>query len=224
MKQIVCFALCTLALAGWAYGQAADDLAGAQDYIVDIVTRTPSILRTWESIVPSSYTNELWIKELQGISSPVQQINIDQKPFYLGDVCKPHNCGDDDIVFLIAVDGSEVYGMLSSKSLNAGGFFGSPNPERQQVMAKKMTEEFDAPSPQPKESTDVRAQIDAVVKLCVGAVHAQYQNSGFDAFYNPANGTVQNNVAFLSQQQALLTFEKCMAENGFPPGPAAERH
>jgi hypothetical protein len=176
MKQIFCLALCVLALAGSVYSQAADDPSGTQDYIFDIVKRTPSILRTWESIVPSSYANELWIEELQGVTTPVQHIIIDERPFYLGDVCRPHLCPENVIVFLIAVDGSEAYGMLSSKFLNATGIFGNPNPECQQVMAKEMAKDFDAPPlPQPKESTDVRPQIHAVVKYSVGVIHAQYQ-------------------------------------------------
>jgi hypothetical protein len=180
MKQITCVALCAFALAGIVAGLAAtpsehseadqtvaqnariDILKtapapgyGAPDYIFDIVKRNPTILRAWESIVPSSYTNESWIKEFQGVTFPVHHITIDQKPFYLGDVCKPHLCADNNIVYLIAVDGSEVYGLLNSKFLNAAGiFFGSPNLERQQVMVQEMAEEGSAVIPQPKESTD----------------------------------------------------------------------
>jgi outer membrane murein-binding lipoprotein Lpp len=37
----------------------------------------------------------------------------------------------------------------------------------------------------------------------------------FDAFYNPATGRVQNNNQYVDQS-ALYTFNKCMAEHGFP--------
>ena len=115
--------------------------------------------------MPSSYTSDLWVKELQGTTDLVQHIIINQKPFYLGSVCKPHDCGGNYIVFLVAVDGSEAYGMLTSESLNATGLvFGSPNPERQQVMAKMMAEQFawlqrlqvgSAVTPQPKSGMSV---------------------------------------------------------------------
>jgi predicted aspartyl protease len=113
-----------------------------QGYIFAILQRNPSILHAWERIVPSRYANERWVKELELTAGPVQQIIIKQKPFYLGFGCKPHSCsvdGGNYLVFLLAVDGSEAYGMLTSRSLNAINlFFGSPPPVHEEVMTKIM--------------------------------------------------------------------------------------
>ena len=111
-------------------------------YIFDILERNPSILHAWERIVPSRYANERWVKELELSAGPVHQIIINQKPFYVDFGCKPHWCsvdGGNYLVFLLAVDGSEAYGMLTSQSLNAINlFFGNPHPVHEEVMTKIM--------------------------------------------------------------------------------------
>jgi hypothetical protein len=78
------------------------------------------------------------------------------------------------------------------------------------------------------------AEIRKTVKLCVATVHKAggcWTESGngnscsysehefyinFDAFYNPASGTVENNVTLQGERKALFIFKKCMAENGVP--------
>ena len=37
----------------------------------------------------------------------------------------------------------------------------------------------------------------------------------FDAFYNPANGHIENNVLYNGQRPALYAFNKCMTKLGF---------
>jgi hypothetical protein len=57
--------------------------------------------------------------------------------------------------------------------------------------------------------------IRSVVKTCVQSVRAQGY-AWFDAFYNPADKTVQNSITYVYQQSALFLFDKCMAEHEFP--------
>jgi hypothetical protein len=54
--------------------------------------------------------------------------------------------------------------------------------------------------------------VDAARKSAPGDAMAQE----FDAFYNPGNGQVQNNVRFQGQRPALYAFNKCMTERGIP--------
>jgi hypothetical protein len=73
------------------------------------------------------------------------------------------------------------------------------------------------------------ARVDNIVKYCVEFVHAfpAYNqmdvttNKGFfkkfDAFYNSATGTVQNNATeVVGDTEPLYEFNKCMAREGFP--------
>jgi hypothetical protein len=71
------------------------------------------------------------------------------------------------------------------------------------------------------------ANPDAVkaVKVCVGSVHKMHDTSQlhddsyfkhFDAFYNPANGKIENNAYRNGDREPLYQFDKCMTEQGFP--------
>jgi hypothetical protein len=73
-------------------------------------------------------------------------------------------------------------------------------------------------------------QINAAVKACVAATNAtddrpsNPHNWHFDAYYNAATGKVQNNLEYVFQQRFLFTFQKCMAERGFPLGSKDGEH
>jgi hypothetical protein len=102
-------------------------------YLLDIKAKNSRIFTKWQSTVPSPFSTNAWVKFLDGLSPPVDGLVISYKKFYLGWVCWPHDCVGNRIVFLIAQDGSEAYGMLRSKELNADDvFFGAPNAENRQ--------------------------------------------------------------------------------------------
>src|SRR4051812_41625018 len=70
-----------------------------------------------------------------------------------------------------------------------------------------------------KEEPGVKA-----ITHCVNVVHnthpqEQYMGSyykHFDAYYNPATGTAENNAKLVGDQDPLFVFNKCMAQQGFP--------
>jgi len=99
-------------------------------YLADIKAKSSKIIPKWQSIIPGSFSTNAWIKSLDGLSPPIDQLVIAYKRFYLGWVCQPDDCVGSRIVFLIAQDGSEAYGMLRSKTLKADDvFFGAPAAE-----------------------------------------------------------------------------------------------
>jgi opacity protein-like surface antigen len=59
------------------------------------------------------------------------------------------------------------------------------------------------------------ADVVSVVKACVEVVHSQGY-TGFDAFYNSADKTVQNNLISSFERGTLFIFQKCMSDHGFP--------
>lgn len=125
----------------------------SQEYIFDIVKQNPRILPKWELIVPSVYSNDEWIKQLNGTTIPTSRVVIGGKAFYLGSVCKPHDCGGNYVVFFITVDGSDVYGMLRSKFLNVNDeYFGDPDQEGQRIMTKYIADHYRVPRDNPTHS------------------------------------------------------------------------
>jgi hypothetical protein len=121
----------TLAIGCAIDGNAA--LAIDTYYLVDIKAKNSRVITKWQSTVPGSFSTNAWITFLDGLSPPVDGLVISYKKFYLGWVCWPHDCVGNRIVFLIAQDGSEAYGMLRSKALKAEDvFFGAPSAENRE--------------------------------------------------------------------------------------------
>ena len=101
-----------------------------ETYLVDVKAKSSKIIPKWQSIVPGPLSTNAWINSLDGLSPPVDRLVISYKRFVLGWVCWPNDCPGNRVVFLIAEDGSEAYGMLRSKTLKANDvFFGAPSDE-----------------------------------------------------------------------------------------------
>ena len=63
---------------------------------------------------------------------------VDGFRFMLRYSCWPHNCGENNVVFLIADDG-EAYGLLSSRDLNAPEvYFGHPDAAKTALLRQSM--------------------------------------------------------------------------------------
>jgi hypothetical protein len=102
-------------------------------YLVDIKAKSSKIIAKWQSIIPGPFSTNAWIRSLDGLSPPIDHLVIAYKKFYLGWVCWPDDCVGNRVVFLIAQDGSEAYGMLRSKTLKADDvFFGAPSGENRE--------------------------------------------------------------------------------------------
>src|SRR5215475_16226215 len=102
-------------------------------YLVDIKAKSSKIIAKWQSTVPGSFSTNAWIRYLDGLSPPVDGLVISYKKFYLGWVLWPHDCVGKRIVFLVAQDASEAYGMLRSKELKADDvFFGTASADFRQ--------------------------------------------------------------------------------------------
>ena len=102
-------------------------------YLIDIKAKSSKIIPKWQSIIPGPFSTNAWINSLDGLSPPVDRLVISYKKFYLGWVCWPNDCPGNRVVFLIAQDGSEAYGMLRSKTPKADDlFFGAPSVENRE--------------------------------------------------------------------------------------------
>jgi Inhibitor of vertebrate lysozyme (Ivy) len=129
--RLIATILPTLAIACAIDSNAA--LAIDTYYLLDIKAKNSRIFTKWQSTVPDTFSANAWVKFLDGLSPPVDSLVVSYKKFYLGWVCWPHDCVGNRIVFLIAQDGSEAYGMLRSKALKAEDvFFGTPSAENRQ--------------------------------------------------------------------------------------------
>ena len=70
----------------------------------------------------------------------------------------------------------------------------------------------------PQEIANLKAAIEACVQVGRAVPPPQYSDGsmtkGFDAYYNPITGRVQNNVRYQGEMPALYAFNKCMVGKG----------
>ncbi|CAN5119352.1 hypothetical protein BH10CYA1_BH10CYA1_34990 [soil metagenome] len=117
MKTIKAFAVLGLISVFGAVGGSA---IAAEKYPFEIKKANRGALHAYQKIVPATYMAMPWIYTLEGTSPPMSITKFEGKDFYYGSVCMPHNCGGNNVVFLIAKDGSSAHGLLRSEDLTKG--------------------------------------------------------------------------------------------------------
>jgi hypothetical protein len=107
----------------------------------DVLARFPTPRRAWRAVVPGSYRHQAWVYNLAGTASAMRFVNAG-RPFVSGSVCRPHDCGDHAIAFLIAVDGSRAVGALLLPGTADGArhelYFGAPSPQERALLTTEL--------------------------------------------------------------------------------------
>jgi hypothetical protein len=136
MRAIPCCAFACLLVS------AQTPAARAQSYPYEIARSNSLAFAAWRWIVPPEFHRQAWIASLAGTASPLNRLTVDQKTFYYGKVCIPHDCGGNFTAFLIATDGSQASGLLVSRTLGVGRrYFGAPNREARALLERKIQQE-----------------------------------------------------------------------------------
>ena len=133
MRAILRYAFASLLVS------AQTSVARAQSYPIEIARSNSLAFAAWRGIVPPEYSQQPWIASLAGTASPIDRLTVNQKIFYYGKVCIPHDCAGNYTAFLIATDGSEAFGLLVSRTLGAGRrYFGAPSGESRALLERKI--------------------------------------------------------------------------------------
>jgi hypothetical protein len=74
-------------------------------YPWDLVEAFPQIATAWHTILPPFLSSEDWAGDLKGVGSPIKIVSINGRNYYLGSICKPHDCWANYAAFLIATNG-----------------------------------------------------------------------------------------------------------------------
>lgn len=108
----------------------------SEEYPFDMKTRHPKALAAYKKIVPAKYKKMAWIASLNGTAGPMRWVKDSGKTCLTGSVCWPHNCGGNQVAFLIAEDGSLAVALLRSADLTDGKdvLFGKPTPEQLAIL------------------------------------------------------------------------------------------
>lgn len=117
---------------------ALPGLAAGEVYPADVAKKYPKSFAAYQKIIPAAWRKSAWAYRLEGTAPPVRTIDYSGRRFVLGNVCKPHDCGANQLTFLVAVDGSAAYAQANSFDLTQGKdvLVGNPDAEAKKIMAK----------------------------------------------------------------------------------------
>lgn len=112
---------------------------GTPDYPWDLRKKMPVHYQIYlKMILPARLKRTAWFGRFDGTGMPVERVAVDSKIYFAGGICKPHECADNYLTFLIEADGSRAVAMV--KATETGGRIvelGNPTTAERQFMAKE---------------------------------------------------------------------------------------
>jgi hypothetical protein len=119
--------LLVLFLLGTAPALALDDAGGA--YLFDLLG-DDAYRAAWNDMLKGE-TVPAWVKtyakDFDGPSSPSTEVSVGGEPFTLAWVCKPHDCGDNQLYVLFAPGARQAWGLLIRPG-DKRSWLGRPDP------------------------------------------------------------------------------------------------
>jgi hypothetical protein len=111
---------------------------GMPDYPWDLRTTMPVHYQAYLKILPARLKRTAWFGRFDGTGMPVERVTVDSTVYVAGGICKPHECADNYLTFLVEVDGSRAVAMV--KATETGSQIvelGNPTLVERQFMAKE---------------------------------------------------------------------------------------
>ena len=111
---------------------------GMPDYPWDLRKRMPVHYQAYLKILPARLKRTAWFGRFDGTGMPVERVTVDSTVYFAGGICKPHECADNYLTFLIEAGGSRAVAMV--KATETGGQIrelGNPTTAERQFMAKE---------------------------------------------------------------------------------------
>ena len=121
-----------------------------QDNTLFDTLKKPAYRASWNAMFKGEKGVPLWIRNITkgvGQAAPCKASKIDANEYEAHDVCKPHDCGDNNFIVLFASDGKQAWGVLVTTKFGKKGerlgdserFFGNPDQKMKDALinAKK---------------------------------------------------------------------------------------
>jgi hypothetical protein len=111
---------------------------GLPDYPWDLHRKMPVHYQAYLKILPVRLKRTAWFGRFDGTGMPVERVTVDSKVYVAGGICKPHDCADNYLTFLIEAGGSRAVAMV--KATETGGQIielGNPTTAERQFMVKE---------------------------------------------------------------------------------------
>lgn len=112
---------------------ALTQAAFAGPYLSDLL-KEDSFRQSWNALFADPSAVPDWVatfaKTSNGVVTPSDDITIDGKPYVYATLCKPHDCGANQLGIVFTATGDAAWAMLTEKDSGAPvtRLFGSPDP------------------------------------------------------------------------------------------------
>ena len=114
-------------LLGFAPAFAEDEPNGT--YLPDLMEQS-AYSAAWKGMLAGERA-PLWVKKfgetLNATSAPSKSVVVGGEPYTLGWICKPHDCGDNQVYVLFAPGARQAWGLLISAG-DKRSWLGRPDP------------------------------------------------------------------------------------------------
>jgi hypothetical protein len=95
----------------------------------ELEAKRPALLLTLRTALKDSpHVQEPWIWSLQGAAKELIHVAISGQYYVAGFVCRPDDCGNNRMSFLIADDGSKAVAKIQLRRTGVNQTFGKPSP------------------------------------------------------------------------------------------------
>jgi hypothetical protein len=111
------------------------------DYPWDLRRKLPGAYRAYLRVLPPPLRRLGWADRFDGTGSPVEPVELAGKQYLYSTICKPHDCADNFIAFLVEVDGSRA--VILAKARETQGEIielGHPSPAEREYLQRQFTD------------------------------------------------------------------------------------
>lgn len=110
-----------------------------EEQTVDALLKRPGFPAAYRAAL-GPLAREGWIAGLYGPSPPLRQVEAGGTRYWLGASCKPHDCGDNNLVLLWDEAGRKVHGLVHRSGRQT--LFGQPPPAVARELPRLWAEEW----------------------------------------------------------------------------------
>src|SRR5204863_3243599 len=107
-------------------------------YLFDLLKLKP-YHAAWDAMLKGEKQVAPWViafgKTYDGVSDPLRNVTVDGDPNIVGWVCKPHDCGGNELYVLFAPDARQAWGMLTTDG-GAPRWLGKPGDTEKGVLTE----------------------------------------------------------------------------------------
>jgi Inhibitor of vertebrate lysozyme (Ivy) len=146
MGKRLALALCGMVLLPLGAQAAGSTIALWTDRISfnpSVVLRKDVTARAaWHKVVPRKYAKVKWVYDLEGTFNPPKLMSENGTVYAVGGACKPHDCGNNNVYYVIEPGGHHAYGaiLLIRNNVPTYEYFGKADPLQHEWLREEIVD------------------------------------------------------------------------------------